>query len=458
MNARAAPTARRLDDRAAAIREAAHALAARLPSVPLPPDPSGEVVGCEGPLLSVRGLDAPVGTLVSVRGPDCEVLAEVIGFREGALLLAALAPGAVAPGARAIVLGRVDRVAVGRGLLGRVTDAMGAPVDGFGPMLAPGSIPLSGRPLPPLARLDVTEAIATGVRAIDGLFTLGRGQRIGLVAGSGVGKSTLLLQLARGVAADMTVVALIGERGREIAGFVGSLEDRARARCHVIAVPADHAAPLRVRGALRALAVAEAFRAEGAHVLLLVDSLTRVAHAQRQIGLAAGEPAGVRGYPASALALLPALVERAGNDGRTGGAITAIFTVLADGDDVVSDPVVDAARGVLDGQILLSRALAARGRLPAIDTGQSISRTMAACVPPDQLAAARAFLRDASLLESARDLIAMGAYAPGADPALDAARAREAGIEAFLRQPPEEQAAFAETVARLARLMREQPA
>jgi flagellum-specific ATP synthase len=445
----------RLSDRAAAIKEGAQALSSRIREVPLPADPSGEVVGCEGRLLSVRGLEAAPGTLVSVQGSEGPVDAEVIGFRDGRLLLAALSVGAVAPGNRAVMVGRADRVAVGHGLLGRVVDAMGTAVDRLGPVSASHAIPLSGLPLSPLDRAEVTEALETGVRAVDGLFTLGLGQRIGLVAGSGVGKSTLLLQLARGTRSDLTVVALIGERGREIAGFVGSLDARTRASTHVIAVPADHAAPLRVRGALRALAVAEAFRAEGAQVLLLMDSLTRVAHAQREIGLATGEPPGLRGYPASALALLPALVERAGNDARTGGAITAVFTVLADGDDVIADPIVDAARGVLDGQIVLSRALAARGRWPAIDTGQSISRTMAACVGADHLAAARALVRDAALLDSARDLIAMGAYAEGQNPALDAARAREAGIEAFLRQTPSEQSSLAEAEARLVRLMAE---
>jgi flagellum-specific ATP synthase len=451
------PGALRLADRAAAVREAADMLGARVAGLPLPADPSGEVIGSEGALLVVRGLDASPGTLLVVKDGRTSLRAEVIGFRAGRLLVAALSPGAVGPGARAMVIGRSDRVVVGRGLLGRVTDAMGAPVDGLGPIHGASSVPLAGEPLPPLDRAEVTEAVETGVRVVDGLFTLGRGQRIGLVAGSGVGKSTLLLQMARGVAADMTVVALIGERGREISGFVSGLDARARAHSHVIAVPADHAAPLRVRGVLRALAVAEAFRAEGAHVLLLVDSLTRVAHAQRELGLAAGEPAGVRGYPASALSLLPTLVERAGNDARTGGAITAVFTVLADGDDVVADPIVDAARGVLDGQIVLSRGLAARGRLPAVDTAQSISRTMAACVVPDHLAAARALVRDAALIDGARDLVAMGAYSPGQDAALDAARAREAQIEAFLRQHPAEHIAFPETVSRLERLMREAP-
>ena len=361
----------------------------------------------------------------------------------------ALDRGAVSPGAAARLDGWADSVAVGAGLLGRVVDAMGQPMDGLGAVRAGCRWPLNGVPLPALDRAEVTEPLPTGVRAIDALLTLGRGQRIGLIAGSGVGKSVLMQQLVQGAAADATVVALIGERGREIAGFVGGLTNEARARTHVVAVPADHAAPLRVRGVARAFAVAEALRADGRHVLLVLDSLTRVAHAQREVGLAAGEPGGQRGYPASAIALIARLVERAGNDAASGGAITAVFTVLADGDDVVGDPVVDAARGVLDGHIVLSRAIAARARFPAIDLGASISRTMAACVSAAHTGAAAAFRRDAALVESNRDLVAMGAYAPGHDAALDRALGREREIEAFLAQPRESSAAFAVSAASL---------
>jgi flagellum-specific ATP synthase len=338
-------------------------------------------------------------------------------------------------------------VPCGPELLGRVVDATGRPVDGGRPIRCAAAMPLDGRTLPPLDRAEVREPVETGVRAIDALFTLGRGQRIGLIAGTGVGKSTLMRELVRGTRADLTVLALIGERGREISGMVEALGGRPD--CHTIAVPADEAAPLRVRGARRALAVAEGFRAMGAHVLLVMDSLTRVAHAQREVGLAAGEPAGPRGYPASALGLLPRLIERAGCDRASGGAITAVFTVLADGDDVVADPVVDTARGVLDGHIVLTRELAARGRLPAIDTGASVSRTMAACVTAEHLAAAGAFQRDAALVESNRDLLAMGAYAPGQDAALDRAMARAEAIERFLVQPPGNPQPFAASIARL---------
>jgi flagellum-specific ATP synthase len=407
------------------------------------PELSGHVSAFDGMLLTVEGLSAPIGAQVRVEADCGPLAAEVVGFRAAQLLLMALARGAVAPGARVVLEGRADEVPVGPGLMGRVVDAMGAPIDGLGALRAEGLWPLHGRALPPLDRAEVTLPLATGVRAIDSLLTLGRGQRVGLIAGSGVGKSVLLQQLVQGAEADAVVVGLVGERGREIAGFVGGLTDAARARTHIVAVPADQAAPLRVRGALRAFSVAEWLRRQGAHVLLLVDSLTRVAHAQRELGLAVGEPAGMRGYPASALALIARLVERAGNDARHGGAITALLTVLADGDDVVADPVVDTARGVLDGHIILDRGLAARGRFPAIDLGLSVSRTMAACVGPAQMAAAAALKRDSALIEASRDLVAMGAYAAGQDLALDRALAREDALEAFVAQPRAERAGFA---------------
>lgn len=421
-------------------------LSSRIAAFRPAPERSGRISAYDGVLLTAEGLSAPVGALVRVETEGETLPAEVVGFRNERLLLMALARGPVAPGARVVLEGRADEVPVGPGLMGRVVDAMGASIDGDGigggPLAMPARWPLHGRSLPPLDRSDVSEPVVTGVRAIDALLTLGRGQRVGLIAGSGVGKSVLMQQLVQGAAADAVVVALVGERGREIAGFVATLSPEARARTHVVAVPADKAAPLRVRGALRAFAVAEWLRREGLHVLLLVDSLTRVAHAQRELGLAVGEPAGMRGYPASALALIARLVERAGNDAVHCGAITAILTVLADGDDVVADPVVDTARGVLDGHIILDRGLAARGRFPAIDLGHSVSRTMAACVTPAQLAAAAALKRDAALIEANRDLVAMGAYAPGQDPALDGALARQDALDAFVAQPREERAGF----------------
>ena len=433
-----------------AIATRAAELARRAASFAPAPQVSGSIVSHDGLLMSAIGLAAPIGTRLHVAGADHALLAEAVGFREGKLLLMALERGAVAPGARVALAGRADLVATGPGLLGRVVDGLGEPVDGLGPLRnCPQPWPLAGKPLPPLDRSEVTQPLATGVRAIDALFTLGRGQRVGLIAGSGVGKSVLLHQLVHGAAADAVVVALIGERGREIAGFVGGLSAQDRARTHIVAVPADQPGPLRMRGAMAAFAAAEWLRAQGKHCLLLLDSLTRVAHAQREIGLAVGEPGGSRGYPASALSLIPRLVERAGNDRRSGGAITAIFTVLADGDDTVADPVVDTARGVLDGHIVLDRAIAARGRYPAIDLGASISRTMAQCVPPAHQRAAAALSRNAALVEANRDLVAMGAWQPGQDAALDCALAGHAALEAFLQQPRDAVADFRETSAAL---------
>lgn len=432
---------RALDMRAARLRAA---LPASLPALP-----AGRIVASSGLLLEADGLTGAVGELVAVATRGGIARAEISGFRDGNLLLTALEPVQPAPGDRLWPIGRMDRIPVGDALLGRVVDGLGQPLDGGPPPVCQRDWPRRGLPLPPLSRADVTETLWTGIRPIDALLTLGRGQRLGLVAGTGVGKTALLRQLVAGTQADAVVLALIGERGREIAAMVDGLSAEARARTHVVSVPADHPAPLRLAGADRAFAVAEAMRAEGRHVLLLLDSLTRLAHARREIGIALGEPAGARGYPASATALIPTLLERAGNDAISGGAITAIVTVLADGDDVVADPVVDAARGVLDGHIILSREIAGRGRFPAIALEQSISRTMSGCVDAAHMAAAARFRADLSALETGRDLISIGAYAAGNDPELDRVLASGPALEAFLRQSQDEWADPADTGARL---------
>ena len=273
-----------------------------------------------------------------------------------------------------------------------------------------------------------------GVRAINGLLTVGQGQRVGIMAGSGVGKSVLLGMMVRAARADVVVIGLIGERSREVADFLETkVAGEARARAVVVAVPANHSPVLRIRGALRATAIAEAFRAEGKKVLLIIDSLTRVAHAGREIGLALGEPASARGYPPSAIAMLPNLIERAGSDVHTGGSITAIYTVLADGDDG-NDPVVDSARSILDGHIVLSRAMAERAVYPAIDISKSVSRVMNDIVPRDHQQAARALRQHLATYEENRDLVLMGAYRAGSDAAIDAAIAYHPAIMEFVRQ------------------------
>jgi len=413
--------------------------------------PSGTVRAFEGGLIAATGLDAPVGTLCRVMHPCGQTLeAEVVGFRGQRLLLMPFAePADLRPGARLFAHKEGSFAKVGTGLLGRVIDGAGLPADGLGPVVAPMRAPLSGRPAAPLERGVVRTAVATGVRAIDAVATLGRGQRIGLVAGSGVGKSVLLGMIARFAQADVVVVALVGERGREVSDFLeNKLPADKRERAVVVAAPADQAAVLRVRSALRAMAIAEHFREEGVHVLLLLDSLTRVAHAQREVGLALGEPAAARGYPPSALALIARLVERAGVSVRSGGAITMIATVLADGDDA-QDPVVDAARAILDGHIVLDRALAERGHYPAIHAARSLSRCMSDIVPEAHEAAARRLRRHFALYEANRDLLAMGAWKAGQDAELDAAIAAQPAVMAFLAQRPDAPAPLDQTVGRL---------
>ncbi len=405
--------------------------------LPLPVRRGGRVTGFDGTTVEAIGLEALVGGRALV-GAGRQA-AEIIGFRDGRAVLMGLSPLAgITPGAVVLTDGVAADVAVGDALLGRVIDGLGRPMDGLGPIVTAERRPAQGEALRPADRSRVTERLDTGVRAIDGLLTLGRGQRVGIMAGTGVGKSVLLGQVARWAAADVVVMALIGERGREITDFIErELTGAARARTVTIAVPAGDAPLLRVRGAERAFAIAEGFRDAGRHVLLILDSLSRVVHGAREVALARGEHAGGRGYPPSAMALIAALAERAGGDRRTGGAITAIVTVLAEGDDG-ADSVVDAARGVLDGHILLSRKLAGRGQFPAIDIAASASRVMADVCEAPQLAAAARFRRLSALIEDNRDLVLMGAYAPGADPELDAALALAPQLEAWRAQPRED--------------------
>jgi flagellum-specific ATP synthase len=342
---------------------------------------------------------------------------------------------------------------VGRSFLGRAVDGEGRPIDGLGPIRAEAWAPAGGTRAGALERAAVTEPFDTGVRAINALTTFGVGQRIGVIAGSGVGKSVLIDMIARGADADVIVVGLIGERAREVSDFVAKHMTAARrAITALIAVPADHAPSLRLRGAMLATAIAEHFRAEGRRVLLILDSLTRVAHAAREIGLLLGEPGAARGYPPSALATITKLVERAGNSAASGGAITGLYTVLADGDDQ-DDPVVDAARAILDGHLVLSRALAQRGQCPAIDVAASLSRVMDDIIPTRHRSLARAFRTLVANYEMNRDLVLMGAYRPGADPELDRAITMHSDLAGFLSQDRDELVPLGESVAQLAALL-----
>jgi flagellum-specific ATP synthase len=422
--------------RLAAIEAGLHA---RFASLPLGPRRIGMVAAHEAMMIEAEGFSDPIGTNVRIAAAHGSALSgEVVGFRgTRSLIMPFASDAALFTGARVEADGHAARVACGPALLGRVIDAHGMPLDGKGAIAATAHWPLAGVRSNPLQRGRVTQPFDSGVRAINGLLTLGEGQRVAIIAGSGVGKSVLMGQILAGADCDIIVTGLVGERAREVSDFVDSkLTPEARAKAVVVAVAADHPPLLRLRAAMRATAIAEYFRSAGKRVLLLIDSLTRIAHAQREIGLALGEPPTMKGYPPSALGLIPRLVERAGIDRTSGGSITALYTVLADGGDT-EDPVVDAARAIVDGHIILSRALAEGGLFPAIDVARSLSRTMADSVDTDQLAAAMRFRSIWSAYEENRDLMLIGAYAPGNDALLDEAIARHAELTSFVAQRPD---------------------
>ena len=396
----------------------------------------GRLVAHEGTMLEAEGFPQPLGTSVRiVQGGETLLRGEVVGFHGNrSLILPFETDAPVASGSRVEPDGHGGMAQCGPALLGRVVDAHGQPLDGKGPITSQVFWPLAGRRVNPLRRSRVTEKLDIGVRAVNALLTVGVGQRVAIIAGSGVGKSVLMGQMLAGVDADVIVTGLIGERSREVSDFVQTkLTGELRERSVVVAVPADHPPLLRLRAAMRATAIAEYFRSQGKRVFLLIDSLTRIAHAQREIGLGLGEPPTMKGYPPSALGLIPKLVERAGSDAKTGGSITAVYTVLADGGDT-EDPVVDAARAIVDGHIILSRSLAEQTVFPAIDVGRSLSRTMPDVVDEEHLRAAACYRRLWSTYEENRDLLLMGAYSAGNDPVLDVAIAKREEMLNFLRQ------------------------
>lgn len=429
--------------------------AMRRAPVPRSPVVTGRVVACDGGLLEVSGLALPIGSLGEVESESgTSVLAEVIGFRGGHSLMMLLGDTQLLrPDASVRGVGKPGMVAVGDALLGRAVDAMGTAIDGGPRIDCDDSWPLAGRRESALERETVTQPFDSGVRAINALTTMGVGQRLGIIAGSGVGKSVLIDMIAASAEADITVVALIGERAREVSDFVTRhMAGARRGRMVVVAVPADHAPNLRVRAAQYASAIAEHYRAAGKSVLLVLDSLTRVAHAARELALLLGEPGAARGYPPSALAAITRLVERAGRSARSGGAVTGLYTVLADGDDS-NDPVVDTARAILDGHIVLSRDLAQRGHYPAIDVPASLSRVMDDLVAPDIAAHARELRALVSAREDNRDLVLMGAYRAGSDVMLDRSLAHSGAIDAFLKQARHEPVSFSDSVAQLGELV-----
>jgi FliI/YscN family ATPase len=411
----------------------------------------GRVVRTVGLLVESLGPRARVGDLCELQGNPGEppLAVEVVGFREGHLLSVPLGGTAgIRAGDRIVARGSSAVVPVGPQLLGRVIDGLGRPLDHLGPLNAAETYPLQAAPLNPLARDPIVAPMGTGVRAIDTLLTCGRGQRLGLFGGSGVGKSTLLGMMARGTAAEIAVIALVGERGREVRGFLEhDLGAEGLKRSVVVVSTSDNPPLMRMRAAYAATAVAEYFRDQGKNVLLMMDSLTRFAMAQREVGLAAGEPPTAKGYPPSVFALLPTLLERAGNV-RGRGSITALYTVLVEGDDT-SEPVADSVRAILDGHVVLSRELAARNHYPAIDILQSVSRTMPDVTEVEhRMKAGR--LRDwMATIKENEDLISVGAYVPGSNPRVDEAFSRRDAIEQFLRQPAEQLTTVDEGIASL---------
>ena len=415
------------------------------------PEVVGKLTRLSGMRLEVSGLRARVGARCWIEtGQRRGAIAEVVGFEGNQLILMCEGTAAgLTPGARVTVLGDSELVTVGDQLLGRIIDGAGRPLDGF-PVISGSSVPLRGETISPMARQSITQPLDVGVRAINSLLTIGRGQRMGLFAGSGVGKSTLLGMMTRFTEADVVVVGLVGERGREVREFVEeSLGPEGLARSVVVATPADTSPLMRVAGCWRATAIAEHFRDQGKNVLLLMDSLTRFAQAQREIGLAAGEPPVSRGYTPSVFATLPNLIERAGNVGL--GSITAVYTVLVEGDDL-QDPIADAARAILDGHIVLSRSMAEAGTYPAIDIEASISRSMLQITEPEQQEHARLLKEAFATYHANKDLISVGAYRMGADPNIDRAINSQDAIKDFVRQPLTERVSFGEGLAALSRV------
>ncbi len=415
----------------------------------------GHVSRYDGQMLECNGFPANIGALCEVDTDNDEpAIAEVIGFHHGNNLLSLHDFGArIRVGARVSLIDEGASIPVGPGLLGRVTDALGAPLDEGPSIRLENEWPLKGKTLNPLSRQPVDQPLDVGVRAINGLLTVGRGQRIGIIAGSGVGKSVLLGMMSRYTDADVVVVGMIGERGREVGAFVRTiLQGDAKARTAVVAVPADRSPLLRIRGAERATAIAEYFRDQGKNVLLIMDSLTRVAHARREIGLALGEQPTSKGYPPSVVSMIPRLIERTGTGEVGKGTITAIYTVLADGDDA-SDPVVDTARAILDGHVVLSRDQAQMGIYPAIDIRQSISRVMGDVTSGDHVAASHQFRRLVSLYMENRDLLLMGGYTAGQDAELDRAVGMWNVLMGYIRQTEDDRTTFKSSRDDLVRLL-----
>ncbi|NOI22143.1 flagellar protein export ATPase FliI [Vibrio mediterranei] len=396
---------------------------------------SGKLVRVVGLTLEAIGCKAPIGSVCKVETMHGEMDAEVVGFSgEHLYLMPSEQITGVLPGARVTPMTSDAGLPVGMELLGRVIDGVGNPLDGLGEIYTDKRASFNAEPINPLARKPISEPLDVGLKAINGLLTVGKGQRIGLFAGSGVGKSVTLGMMTRGTTAQVVVVGLIGERGREVKEFIEEiLGTSGRERSVVVAAPADASPLMRLKGCQTALTIAEYFRDQGLDVLLLMDSLTRFAQAQREIALSVGEPPATKGYPPSVFAKLPALVERAGNGDVNQGSITAFFTVLTEGDDL-QDPIADAARAILDGHIVLSREMADAGHYPAIDVEKSVSRVMPQITDDQHVLMSKAIRQVLSVCRKNQDLVSIGAYKPGTDPAIDSAFTLKPKLDQYLQQ------------------------
>jgi flagellum-specific ATP synthase len=411
---------------------------------------NGRVAQVIGVVVESVGPPARIGEicLIQVKHNEAPVPAEVVGFRGNRVLLMPLGElHEIRQGSEVRATGSPLTIKVGDALLGRVLDGLGNPIDGKGPLRTDETAGINRQPPNPMHRARITEPLAFGVRAIDGMLACGKGQRVGIFAGSGVGKSTLLGMIARNTEADINVIALIGERGREVRDFIErDLGEEGLKRSVVVVATSDQAAISRLKGAFVATTIAEHFRDKGLNVMLMMDSVTRFAWAQREIGLAVGEPPTTRGYTPSVFATLPKLLERSGTADR--GSITGIYTVLVDGDDM-NEPVADAVRSILDGHIVLSRELVSKNHYPAIDVLNSVSRLMTEISSPEHRAAAGTLRDVLATYKSAEDLINIGAYAVGSNPRIDRARDLIDDANAFLRQAVDDPAPFAATVKQL---------
>lgn len=427
----------------------------RYPLLDKPPVATGRVTRMIGLTLEAVGLSASVGHQCRVQlSGGQSVEAEVVGFADDKTFLMPIQKvDGLQPGARVVPVDSRGGVQMGMGCLGRIINGLGVPLDDKGPLRGDCAMDLTPAAINPLHRHPIEEPLDVGIRAINGLLTVGKGQRIGLFAGSGVGKSVLLGMMTKYTVADVVVVGLIGERGREVKEFIDQiLGAEGLKRAVVVVAPADEAPLMRLRAAQLSTRVAEYFRDQGLNVLLLMDSLTRFGQAQREIALAVGEPPATKGYPPSVFARIPELVERAGNAAQGGGSITAFYTVLTEGDDL-QDPIADAARAILDGHVVLSRRLAEEGIYPAIDIEASISRVMPNVVAETHLKSALQFKQLLARYRQNKDLITIGAYTPGSDPVIDRAIERYPHLVQFISQGIQQKAAFAESIYNLQTLV-----